>query len=223
MAFLNETGLERLWTHIIGRLNGLVQSSRTINGQPLTEDIVLTPDMIGADTKGSASAALTQAKSYTDSALNTAKSYSDTNLNTAKSYTDSEIADLINSAPTTLDTLGEIATAMEANEGVVAALDAAIGSKAASSDLTAHTGNGNIHVTAAEKTLWNSVEQGANKTVIDSALSASSTNPVQNKIIKGELDSINDLIEANAVVPLTNTELDEICGNTITAAEGRSY
>lgn len=45
-------------------------------------------------------------------------------------YTDQKIADLIGGAPSTLDTLGEIADAMAGNKGVVEALDAAIGSKA---------------------------------------------------------------------------------------------
>ena len=48
----------------------------------------------------------------------------------ATGYTDSKIAELINGAPATLDTLGEIAAAMQANENVVEALDAAIGKKA---------------------------------------------------------------------------------------------
>ena len=43
-----------------------------------------------------------------------------TNLNTAKTYTDTKISELINSAPTTLDTLGEIADAMAEHEGVEA-------------------------------------------------------------------------------------------------------
>lgn len=83
-----------------------------------------------------------------------AKSYTDSVLETAKSYTDSEIADLINSAPTTLDTLGEIATAMQENADIVAALDTAIGSKANTSDLSSHTGNSTVHITASERTNW---------------------------------------------------------------------
>ena len=55
---------------------------------------------------------------------------SDSVLEEAKAYTDSEIADLINGAPTTRDTLKEIADAMAENQTVVEALDAAIGSKA---------------------------------------------------------------------------------------------
>lgn len=62
-------------------------------------------------------------------------------LTEAKTYTDTKISALINSAPTTLDTLGEIATVMEENADVVDALEDAIGTKANASDLTSHTGN----------------------------------------------------------------------------------
>ncbi|MCI5904547.1 MAG: H-type lectin domain-containing protein [Oscillospiraceae bacterium] len=78
-----------------------------------------TASEVGADVSGSADAALTNAKSYTDT----------------------KIADLINGAPTTLDTLGEIAEAMGNNQSVVEALNSAIGSKANASDLAAHTEN----------------------------------------------------------------------------------
>lgn len=46
-----------------------------------------------------------------------------------KEYTDTKIAELINGAPSTLDTLGEIADAMEHGQTVVEALNAAIGTK----------------------------------------------------------------------------------------------
>lgn len=45
-------------------------------------------------------------------------------------YTDQKIAELLNGAPTTLDTLKEIADAMEENKEVVDALEVAIGNKA---------------------------------------------------------------------------------------------
>lgn len=50
-------------------------------------------------------------------------------------YTDKEIADLINGAPGTLDTLGEIAEAMQENEDVVTALEQAIGIKASKAEM----------------------------------------------------------------------------------------
>lgn len=78
-----------------------------------------TASEVGADESGSASKALTNAKAYTDAS----------------------IANLINGAPTTLDTLGEIAAAMSDNQSVVEALNSAIGSKANASDLISHTDN----------------------------------------------------------------------------------
>lgn len=45
-------------------------------------------------------------------------------------YVDKKVADLVNSAPETLDTLGEVAKAIQENESVVDALNGAIGSKA---------------------------------------------------------------------------------------------
>ncbi len=48
----------------------------------------------------------------------------------ATGYTDQKVADLINGAPSSLDTLKEIADAMAENQDVVAALNDAIGTKA---------------------------------------------------------------------------------------------
>ena len=59
----------------------------------------------------------------------------ETALNDAKKYTDGKIADIINGAPSTLDTLSEIATAMDENKSVVDALDKAIGTKANKADI----------------------------------------------------------------------------------------
>lgn len=54
----------------------------------------------------------------------------DTYYQQATGYADQKIADLINGAPTTRDTLNKIAKAMEENADVVEALNAAIGTKA---------------------------------------------------------------------------------------------
>ena len=43
-------------------------------------------------------------------------------------------------------------------------------------------------MSAEDKTKLNGIATGANKTTVDSSLSASSTNPVQNKVIKSALD-----------------------------------
>ena len=74
----------------------------------------------------------------------------------ATGYTDTKIAELINGAPSTLDTLGEIAQAMQDNENVVEALEAAMGNKAPQAEVDGHTSNSTIHITASERTNWNS-------------------------------------------------------------------
>ena len=68
----------------------------------------------------------------------------------ANGYTDNKIAELINGAPSTLDTLKEIADALEENDDVVQALNDAIGSKTDQTEFDAHMNNQTIHVTASE-------------------------------------------------------------------------
>jgi hypothetical protein len=131
-GFLDKEGFAHVWNNILERLNLRVPTSRTINGKPLSGDIVLTAEDIGADASGS----------------------SGTTLEEAKRYTDAEIAALVNSAPETMDTLGELATLLAENEDAVDMLNDAIGSRALNSDLTAHTGDGTIHVTTDDKSKW---------------------------------------------------------------------
>lgn len=71
----------------------------------------------------------------------------DTYYQQTVSYTDKQIADLINGAPDTLDTLGEIAKAMQENDTVVEALHDAIGNKANDVEFQSHANNDNIHHT----------------------------------------------------------------------------
>lgn len=92
-----------------------------------------TPADIGADAEGAAALAYTQAAGYIDQ----------------------KIADLINGAPQTLDTLKEIADAMADDHTVIEALQAAIGSKAAEADFQGHATNSTIHITSQERTDWN--------------------------------------------------------------------
>jgi hypothetical protein len=50
-------------------------------------------------------------------------------LNSTKDYTDTEIANLVNSAPETLDTLGELAAAFEEHADIIEVLNEAITNK----------------------------------------------------------------------------------------------
>lgn len=83
----------------------------------------------------------------------------DTALEQSNYYTDNKIAELIDGAPETLDTLKEVADALAENETVVEALNAAIGTKANQTELDSHTGNDTIHVTQPDKDNWNEHEK----------------------------------------------------------------
>ena len=64
-------------------------------------------------------------------------------------------------------------------------INSALSGKAGTSVATTNT---NGLMSAADKTKLNGIATGANKTTVDSSLSTSSTNPVQNKVIKSALD-----------------------------------
>lgn len=95
----------------------------------------------------------------------------------------------------------------------ITAIDSAVAGKASSSDLTSHTGNTIVHITANERADWNAtktkvdgIAEGANKTVVDTALSSTSTNPVQNKVIKSKIDSIEDTMGTKTQVQFVKWE-----------------
>lgn len=106
------------------------------------------------DTKGSATNALASANAYTDSKI------------------DALVGD---GASTTLDTIGEISSAIEDNQDAIDLLNSAIGNKANSSDLTSHTSNTTVHVTSTDKNNWNIA-----KTHADSAHAPSNAEKNQN-------------------------------------------
>lgn len=86
------------------------------------------------------------------------KDFSTESVDVANEYTDAKIADLINGAPTTLDTLKEIADAITENESVVKALDSAIGNKV---DKVSGKGLSTNDYTTTEKNKLAGIESGA--------------------------------------------------------------
>ena len=80
------------------------------------------------------------------------------------------------------DTLSPVSTAAIMNKTVTAALNAKAGTAAA-------TTSANGLMSSADKVKLDGVEDGATKTIVDDAMSDTSTNPVQNKAVKAALDS----------------------------------
>ena len=80
------------------------------------------------------------------------------------------------------DTLSPVSTAAIMNKTVTAALNTKAGTAVA-------TTSANGLMSAADKVKLDGVEDGATKTIVDDAMSDTSTNPVQNKAVKAALDS----------------------------------
>lgn len=93
-------------------------------------------------------------------------------LHEGKAYTDQKVTNLVGGAPSTMDTLKKIADTVGTE----------VGKKASQADFNAHTANNTAHITVAERTKWNTV---------DSALSTTSVNPIQNKAVQTALTSQN--------------------------------
>lgn len=163
-------------------LSGKVPTSRTINGKSLLANISLSASDVGADTEGSADTALAEAKSYTDT----------------------KVSALVNGAPETLDTLSELASAMQDNDDAIAALETIAASKANASDLTSHTGNSTIHITSAERTKWN-----AAKTHADSAHAPSNAEVNQNAFS-------NITVGSTTIAADTKTDTLTLAGSNVT-------
>lgn len=87
-------------------------------------------------------------------------------LNSAKSYTDTKISTLINSAPETLDTLGELAVAFQENKSVVDTLNSAIGSKASQEALNQTNTNVSNLTTRVSNVETNKVDKVSGKSLI---------------------------------------------------------
>lgn len=127
------------------------------------------------------------------------------------------------------------ATKIQNVDGLQTALDA----KANSSDVTSglagkvdkETGKGlsTNDYTTAEKNKLSGIEAQANKTVVDSSLSTTSTNPVQNKAVKAALDEQNSSLvqglatkaDASTVTALAETLSGKADSSTVTALSGR--
>lgn len=99
-------------------------------------------------------------------------------------YVKKLIANLVNGAPETLDTLKEIADALGENDDAVQALNAAIGNKV---DKVAGKGLSTNDFTTAEKNKLSGIATGANKTTYTNNLSATvagtALDAVQGKVL----------------------------------------
>ena len=96
-----------------------------------TGDVVLTKANIGLANVDNTSDANKPVSTAQQDAI-------DSSLSEAKKYTDEGIAELVGSAPDALNSIYELAEAMQTNDSVVSALNDAVGTKANAADLDTH-------------------------------------------------------------------------------------
>ena len=106
-----------------------------------------------------------------------------------ETYVDEAVAGLVDSAPGTLNTLNELAAALGDDPNFATTIATQMGNKV---DKVDGKGLSTNDYTTAEKTKLSGIADGANKTVVDSSLSSTSTNPVQNKAIHTALAGKSD-------------------------------
>lgn len=104
--FLDQAGVQYLWSQL------------SLNDYPNNETLIAVLDAIDG-----AKADKTELTNYY------LKTEADTLHQEVEDYVDIQVAALVNAAPETLDTLGELAAAFEENKEVVEALDASITNK----------------------------------------------------------------------------------------------
>ena len=134
---------------------------------------------------------------------NTAK----TNAETAQTKADSAYS-LAEGKVSSLSDLGITAIATELNymDGVTSNVQTQLDGKAASGHThDAATTSTAGFMTAAMVTKLNGIATGATKVTVDSALSSSSTNPVQNKVVNSAITTATNAITANTSSITTHT------------------
>ena len=128
----------------------------------------------------------------------------------AKEYTNTAVANLLNNSTEAVDSIYELRDAMEENANVVDALEAAIGTKANTSDLTLHVSNvSNPHKVTLNQ-LGAIIKEGAgtNSLIVDEGVASGA-----HSVAGGTTDKtmINDLIGSAAGL-LVNLEPAEATG-----------
>lgn len=140
----------------------------------------------------------------------------------SNAYTDQKIADLINGAPETLDTLKEVAAAIEENKTVAEALNNSIGKKANQSELDTHTGNDIIHITQNERTDWtdtnNKKHEHSNKNTLDNITSSDVVN--WNNVIN-KLDKTGDSSDVTNTINIASSRDNLSTGEKLSISLGK--
>lgn len=155
--------------------------------------------------------------------------YIENGLVTAYNALTNHLNDFNNPHKVTLPQLGINVSAADINQlvGIKGNVQALLDSKV---DKVSGKGLSTNDYTNEEKSKLAGIAAGATRVLVDSSLSTSSTNPVQNKVVAAELNKLNNLVGSTSVksqidaaletvtdliIPITNEEIDSICSATL--------
>ena len=100
-----------------------------------------------------------------------AKQYAEQAMLAALEYTDQRIKNLIGTAPDNLDTIQELAKAVNDNLDIIEAINVAINESAKDEEFQLHKQDSSVHVTEIEKSAYNSAvlssHEHDNKSILD--------------------------------------------------------
>ena len=106
----------------------------------------------------------------------------------------------------TVDGTGHVSAATAVSKSDITAL----GIPAQDTTYNTATQSDNGLMSSGDKTKLDGIETGANKTVVDSELSSTSTNPVQNKVVNTAISSLNTLIGDKSVASQITSAIDTL-------------
>lgn len=116
-------------SEVVNAVSGKANSSHTHDDRYYTESEVNSKLAAKSDT------------SHTHAGVYDAAGAASAALTSANAYTDAEIANLLNNSTSAIDSIMELAEAMEDNADAITALETVAASKASASDLTSHVNN----------------------------------------------------------------------------------
>ena len=108
-----------------------------------------------------------------------------------ESYVNTAVANLVDSSPDTLNTLNELAAALGDDPNFATTMATELGKKV---DKVSGKGLSTNDYTTTEKNKLAGIATGATKITVDSALSSTSTNPVQNKVVNAAISNLQTQI-----------------------------
>lgn len=160
--------------HVIGDVTNL---QNTLNAKYVKPSTGVPKSDLAADVQTSLGKA--------DTAVQSLSGYA------TEGYVNAAVSNLVDSAPETLDTLNELATALGNDPNFATTVATEIGKKVDKDGTKVLSDN---NYTTPEKNKLAGIADGATKVTIDSAMSTTSTNPVQNKIISEAINNLNTLV-----------------------------